>query len=139
MVRHRRRLYRRRSRPLRMVVELGKISLKDLTFDCIIGTLPYERENEQPIVLNVSLWLDFTQAAQNEDLAHSIDYAQLAEDLKGFIRLSCFQLEETLVYRTAEKILMDHPKAKAVEVSVRKPCAIPDCAGAESSIRMTRN
>lgn len=121
-----------------MVTELGKISLRDLTFDCIIGTLPYERTNEQPIVLNVSLWLDFTQAAQNEDLAHSIDYAQLADDLKGFIRLSCFQLEETLVVKCAERILANHPKAQAVEVSVRKPLAISGCAGAESSIKMHR-
>lgn len=121
-----------------MVTELGKISLRELTFDCIIGTLPYERANEQPIVLNVSLWLDFTLAARNEDLAHSIDYAKLAEDLQGFIRLSCFQLEETLVFKCAERILENYPKAQAVEVSVRKPCAIPNCAGAESSIRMRR-
>lgn len=121
-----------------MTSDLGKISLLDLAFNCIIGTLPYEREHEQPIVLNVTLWLDFTLAARNEDLAHSIDYAQLADDLKGFIRLSCFQLEETLVVRCAERILANYPKAQAVEVSVRKPLAIKDCAGAESSIRMRR-
>ena len=40
-----------------MVINPGKISLKDLEFNCIIGTLPYERENEQPIVLNVSCFL----------------------------------------------------------------------------------
>ncbi|MCQ2106082.1 MAG: dihydroneopterin aldolase [Fibrobacter sp.] len=121
-----------------MVISSGKISIRDLTFNCIIGTLPFERENEQPIVLNVNLWLDFTLAARNEDLAHSIDYAQLAEDLKGFIRLSCFQLEETLVVETAKYILSHYPKADAVEVSVRKPLAIPDCAGAESSIKICR-
>lgn len=121
-----------------MVIEAGKISLKDLQFDCIIGTLPYERENEQPIVLNVSLWLDFALAARNEDLAHSIDYAQLAEDLQRFIRLSCFQLEETLVMETAKRVLDNYPKALMVEVSVRKPCAIPNCAGAESTIRIKR-
>lgn len=122
-----------------MVTELGKISLRDLTFDCIIGTLPYERENEQPIVLNVTVWSDFTLAARNEDLAHSIDYAQLAEDLKGFIRLSCFQLEETLVYETAKYILGNYPRAQMVEVSVCKPDAIPDCKGAISKIRIKRS
>jgi len=121
-----------------MVAELGKISLRDLTFDCIIGILPHERKNEQPIVLNVALWLDFTLAARNEDLAQTIDYAQLAEDLKRFVRLSCFQLEETLVVKCAERILEQHPLAQAVEVSVRKPCAIPGCAGAESSIKIRR-
>lgn len=122
-----------------MVVGLGKISLKELQFDAILGTLPFERENEQPIVLNVNLWLDFTLAARNEDLAHSIDYAQLADDLKGFIRSSCFQLEETLVVETAKFILNNHPKAMAAEVSVRKPMAIPGCAGAESSIKISRS
>ena len=121
-----------------MVIDAGKISLKDLHFYCIIGTLPYERENEQPIVLNVSLWLDFTQAARNEDLAHSIDYAQLADDLQRFIRLSQFQLEETLVLETAKYILENYPKALMTEVSVRKPLAIENCAGAESSIRIKR-
>lgn len=119
-------------------MDAGKISLKDFQFNCIIGTLPYEREHEQPIVLNVSLWLDFESAARNEDLAHSIDYAQLAENVKNFICLSQFQLEETLVVQTAQYILNNHPKALMVEVSVRKPNAVPNCAGAESSIRIKR-
>jgi dihydroneopterin aldolase len=121
-----------------MVVETGKISLKDLTFDCIIGTLPFEREKEQPIVLNISIWLDFTQAARNDDLVHSIDYAQLSDNLKEFIRGAKFQLEETLVLETAKYILGNYPKALATEVRVSKPNAIPNCAGAESSIRIRR-
>lgn len=121
-----------------MVVEPGKITLKDLEFDCIIGTLPHERENEQPVVLNISIWVDFAQAARNEDLAHSVDYAQLAEDLKRFIRLSCFQLEETLVFSTAKYILDNYPKVLMAEVSICKPLAINNCKGAESSIRIRR-
>ena len=121
-----------------MVVETGKISLNDLRFDCILGTLPSERETEQPVILNVSVWLDFTPAGRNDDLVHSIDYAQLAQNLKEFIRNARFQLEETLVLETAKYILKNYPKAQAAEVSVVKPNAIPDCAGAESSIRIRR-
>lgn len=121
-----------------MVIETGKISLKDIQFNCILGTLPYEREQEQPVVVNVSIWLDFTLAAQNDDLIHSIDYAQLSQDVQNFICMSRFQLEETLVLETAKYILANHPKAQMAEVSVRKPQAIPNCAGAESSIRVRR-
>lgn len=88
--------------------------------------------------MNVSIWLDFTQAARNDDLIHSIDYAQLSENLKGFIREARFQLEETLVLETAKYILSNYPKALAAEVSVSKPNAIPNCAGAASSIRVRR-
>lgn len=121
-----------------MVIEAGKISLKDIKFCCILGTLPSERVKEQPVILNVSVWLDFSLAAQNDDLVHSIDYARLSEDLKKFIRDSQFQLEETLVLETAKHILANYPKAQMAEVSISKPQAIPDCAGAESSIRIRR-
>ena len=76
-----------------MVAETGKITIRDLEFNCIIGTLPYERENVQPVVMNISVWLDFTLAARNEDLAHSIDYVQLADDVQDFVCRSSFQLE----------------------------------------------
>ena len=121
-----------------MVVETGKISIRDLEFSCIIGTLPFERENEQPIVMNMSVWLDFTLAARNEDLAHSIDYVQLSDDVQDFVCKSRFQLEETLVVETAKHILNHYPKTIAAEVSVHKPLAIPQSAGAESTVKVGR-
>lgn len=121
-----------------MVIEQGRIRLKDVQFDCIVGVLPYERQNEQPIVLNLTLWLDFTKAAETENLNESVDYAKLAEELKEFIRLSCFKLVETLVVKTAEYVLEHNPKVNAVEVSVAKPKAIPGCLGAEASVKIQR-
>lgn len=120
-----------------MVIETGKISLKDLQFNCIIGILPHERENEQPIILNVTLWLDFTNAANSGDIRYTINYANLAEELQKFIRLSCFRLTETLVVKTGKYILEHYPQTKAVEVSVRKPQAIPGCNGAEVSVKIS--
>ena len=78
-------------------MEQGRIRLKDVQFDCIVGIL------------------------------------------KGFIRLSCFKLVETLVVKTAEYVLEHYPKATAVEVSVAKPKAIPGCLGAEASIKLIRD
>jgi dihydroneopterin aldolase len=63
----------------------------------------------------------------------------LAEELKGFIRLSCFKLVETLVVKTAEYVLEHYPKATAVEVSVAKPQAVPGCLGAEASVKIIRD
>ena len=92
----------------------------------------------QPVVLNVDLWLDFTAAARNEDLVHSIDYAQLADHLQAFIKESRFQLVETLVLETAKFILDHYPKALTTQVSVCKPNAIPQSKGAMASIKVSR-
>ena len=121
-----------------MVVKQSSISIKNLQFNCIIGTLPFEREVVQPIILNVDLELDFTEAARNDDLIHSIDYAYLAEQLQHFITDRKFQLVETLVLETAEFILGHYPKAQAAQVSVCKPNAIPQSKGAEACIKVAR-
>lgn len=119
-----------------MVIHPGKIFIIDAGFKCIIGTLPFERETPQPISLSISIWLDFSAAADNEDLAHSIDYAALTEAVKNFVQLSQFQLIETLVYRTALFILQKHPSIQSTEVQVIKPLAIPGAKGASASIRI---
>lgn len=119
-----------------MVVYPGQLSVLEVGFDCIIGTLPFERENPQPISLTIAIHLDFTTAAENDDLSHSIDYAFLTEEVKNFVLLSQFQLLETLVYRTALFILEKHPSILSTEVKVIKPRAIPNALGASASIRM---
>ncbi len=119
-----------------MVVYPGQLSVLEVGFDCIIGTLPFERENPQPISLTISIHLNFSVAAENDDLSHSIDYAFLTEEVKNFILLSQFQLLETLVYRTALFILEKHPSILSTEVKVIKPNAISNALGACASIRM---
>ena len=119
-----------------MVVETGKISLKDIQFNCILGTLPFEREKEQPVVLNVSVWLDFSLAARNDDLVHSIDYAQLSQDLQEFIRMSRFQLEETLVLETAKHILANYPKAYKAGIATPAQISKEPLPQKETDIRM---
>ncbi|HQB65953.1 MAG TPA: dihydroneopterin aldolase [Fibrobacteraceae bacterium] len=119
-----------------MVIYPGQLSVIEVGFDCIIGTLPFERENPQPIFLTISIHLDFSLAAENDDLSHSVDYSSLIENVKSFILLSQFQLLETLVYRTALFILEKHPSILSTEVKVVKPKAIPNAVGASASIRI---
>ncbi len=122
-----------------MVSCVSKIKIQNLGFECILGTLPFERETEQPILLSVELEFDFTAAAQSENLIDTVDYFALAENLKKFIRSEKFQLIETLVWKTAEHILQNHRRVAAVAVYVQKPNAIPDAESAMAEIYMKRN
>jgi dihydroneopterin aldolase len=120
-------------------MESGKITIKDLGFECILGTLPFERKNPQPVLLNFSLWLDFSEAAQHEDLNYSVDYAALSEEIQNLIVKSEFFLVETLVVSVAKYIIEHYPKVVASEVCITKPTAIPGAQGASASIRITRD
>jgi 7,8-dihydroneopterin aldolase/epimerase/oxygenase len=122
-----------------MVTELGKITVKEMGFECILGTLPFEREKPQLVLLSFSLWLDFSKAAQYEDLNYSVDYAALSEELQRFIVKSQFFLVETLVVSVAQRILENYPTVFTAEVNITKPMAILGAQGASASIRITRD
>lgn len=122
-----------------MVMELGKISVKDLGFETIVGAFSFERKLPQPVRLSFSLWMDFSKFASEDTLEETIDYASLSEDLINFIQTSRFTLVETLVYRTAKRILEKSPKILAAEVRIEKPEAIANAQCSIAEIRLKRS
>ena len=66
---------------------LGTVIVDQLEFDCIIGILPEERVNTQPFRLSLELETCFLKASQSEDVSHTVDYFQLAENTKSMIQI----------------------------------------------------
>lgn len=122
-----------------MVSETGKISVQDLGFETILGAFSFERERPQPVRLSFSLWMDFSEVAQSDSLEETVDYAQLSEDLITFIQKSQFTLVETLVYRSAKRLLEKSPNISAAWVRIEKPEAIPGARCSAAEIRLERS
>lgn len=117
----------------------GKITVRDMGFETILGALSFEREKPQPIRLHFSLWLDFAPITASDDLNATVDYAALSEALKRYIQESKFILIETLVSKSAEFLLAQSEKIQAAWVKVEKPEALPGSAVSEAEIKITRN
>lgn len=119
-------------------MKTGKITIEEMGFKAILGTLSFERIKPQPVRLSFSIWMDFEKIADTDNLKDTVDYAALAEDLKAFIIKSKFQLVETLVLRCAEKILAYSEKILACEVTIKKPEAIAGAKNSAAEIRLDR-
>lgn len=122
-----------------MVRETGKVSVQDLGFETILGAFSFERERPQPVRLSFSLWMDFSGIAQSDSLEATVDYAMLSEDLVAFIQKSRFTLVETLVYRSAQRLLEKSPNVSAAWVRIEKPEAIPGARCSSAEIRLERS
>ncbi len=122
-----------------MVNTSGKISVLDLGFETILGAFSFERERPQPVRLSFSLWMDFSGIAQSDSLENTVDYASLSEDLIAFIQKSRFTLVETLVYRSAERLLEKSPNISAAWVRIEKPEAISGAKCSAAEIRLERS
>jgi dihydroneopterin aldolase len=86
------------------------------------GVLPEERRDGQDFGVDVALELDTRAAAASDDLADTVDYAELAARLAAVVAGEPVALIETLAQRLADVCLAD-ARVTAAEVTVHKPHA----------------
>jgi len=99
---------------------VDSIALRGLRVRAHHGVLERERAEGQPFVVDVTLWLDLSQAGQHDELASTIDYGKLATQIHDRVSLERWNLIERVAERIAELVLEDH-RVVRVEVTVHKP------------------
>lgn len=86
------------------------------------GVLDHERQYGQRFAVDVSLGTDLAAAGRSDDLADTIDYGAIVNDVRRLIEGPPVALIESLAERIADACLA-YDKVDVVEVSVHKPAA----------------
>jgi len=86
------------------------------------GVFEHERREGQTFVVDVVVYLDTRRAAARDDLAHTLDYGALAQQVVAVIEGPPADLIETVAERIAATVLADGA-VSAVDVAVHKPQA----------------
>lgn len=100
-----------------------KVLINDLTVDAILGILPEERVQAQRVVINLTIFTDTQPAAKSQNIADTVNYAELSSQAAQLTVEGEYLLIESLVEDLAT-LTLDHPTAKAVTVRVEKPQAV---------------
>jgi 7,8-dihydroneopterin aldolase/epimerase/oxygenase len=99
-----------------------RISLTGLAAHAHHGVYDWERERGQTFRVDAVLELDTRPAAAGDDLAKTVNYAELAQRLHAILTGDPVDLLETLAQRLADTCLAT-PLVDAVEITVHKPDA----------------
>lgn len=99
------------------------IYVDNLVFEAILGVLPEERLNPQPVCISLRLSVDTQPAADSRELSDTLDYAQLASDVETLATTERCLLVETLAQSVAE-LALAKPLVRGVWVSIGKPNAL---------------
>lgn len=99
-----------------------RITLQGLSFYGYHGALPEETRLGQRFVIDVDMGLDTRAAGRTDDLAKTVHYGLVYEDIKAIVQGSPFQLIEALAEAIATRILGAYA-VDEVGVRVRKPSA----------------
>ena len=71
------------------------LKIKDIKLWARVGVLEQERDLGQLFSLDVSLWSDFENCTQNDDIKSTVDYSKLVEILKyQSNKICCLTIEK---------------------------------------------
>lgn len=87
------------------------------------GVLPHEAEFGQPFIVDMTAWLDFGDAARDDDLTKTVNYAELAQLAADIVAGTRRALVETVATQIAEAAMAAFDALHAVEVTLHKPHA----------------
>ena len=99
-----------------------RINLRGMQFMGRHGVSEDERGAPQPFEVDLVVRVDLSKPSATDDLADTINYATLFDEVRDVVEQQSFHLLEALAGAIADAVLAAHP-VDDVEVRVRKPKA----------------
>lgn len=87
------------------------------------GVFAEEKREGQSFIVDVTCWVDFTEAAATDDLTKTINYAELADYAANIVEGPSRDLIETVAAEVADTCMDAFAELKAIEVTIHKPKA----------------
>jgi len=104
-------------------MEEDRIDIHDLLLRGIIGINDWEREKQQDILINLSLFGDFRSAGDSDDIADAVNYRTVTKKVIKHVETSKRFTVEALASDIA-RICLEEPGVQRARVRVEKPGAL---------------
>lgn len=114
-----------------------EIRLRGLEVFGYHGVLEHERRDGQPFVVDCTLGFDTAPAARTDDLALTVNYADLAARLADIVSGEPVDLIETLAHRLVD-VALSYSGVQWAEIVVHKPQAPIPLQFADVAVRVRR-
>lgn len=103
---------------------MDTVFIEQLEIQAEIGVYAWERGTRRTLWLDLEMGFDNTVPAASDDVAHTVDYAAVAQRLTEYAASTHFQLVETLAERCAALIRAEFP-VTWLRLKLSKPGAVP--------------
>ena len=90
------------------------IHIEELTFECIIGILDFERVNAQKVIIDLQIDYNYKNGS-------FINYAELISLIENDMVDKKYKLLETALIELEKKLLDTYPKIESFNLKIMKP------------------
>jgi len=84
---------------------MDKVFIKGLKIQTTIGFYEWEKQIKQTLVFDLAMAWNTAAAAKNDELAKTLDYAEISQEIESFANQNPVDLIETLAERTANHLM----------------------------------
>ncbi|WP_410772315.1 dihydroneopterin aldolase [Fontibacillus sp. BL9] len=100
---------------------MDKMIIRRMEYFGYHGVFDEEQKLGQRFYVDLTLELDLRRAGQNDDLAETVNYAEVHELVKAIVEQKSFKLIEALAEHIASSVLDTYTMVDALTVGVTKP------------------
>ncbi|GAA5139907.1 dihydroneopterin aldolase [Thalassotalea piscium] len=102
---------------------MDKVFIQGLSIQTTIGFYPWEKEIKQTLVIDLTMGWNTALAAENDELAKTLDYAEISEKIAEYANKTPVDLIETLAERMAHYLLTQY-NIPWLKLKIGKPGAV---------------
>ena len=102
---------------------MDKVFIEGLRIQTTIGFFAWEKEIKQTLVIDLAMGWNIAKAAKNDELAKTLDYAEISTAIDTFANNNPVDLLETLAERMAD-FLMKSYQIPWLRLKIAKPGAV---------------
>lgn len=116
---------------------MDAIIIEGLKVDTVVGCFNWERQIIQPLMLDLTIHNDLSQAAQSDELEDTLNYAQICELAAQVIQQAQPKLIEHAAQLVLESLFTTFSSIVSIIITIRKPAIIAQANAV--GIRLERN
>lgn len=102
---------------------VDKVYIEGLTFQTTIGYYEWEKQIKQTLVIDLTMGWNTALAAENDELAKTLNYAEISEVIVKFANENPVDLIETLAERIAAFLIAQY-NIPWLRIKLMKPTAV---------------
>ncbi|MCP1337434.1 dihydroneopterin aldolase [Futiania mangrovi] len=113
------------------------VFVRDLRLDASIGVYAHEKQNAQPVVINIDLTVQEGVTTSDDDIRNVVCYETVVNKVKAVLADGHIHLVETMAEAIAHRCLED-ARVEVARVRVEKTAAIAEAASVGVEIERRR-
>lgn len=102
---------------------MDRIFIEELVVFAQIGVYDWEQQIKQKLVFDLEMAWDCELAAQTDDVAHCLNYAEVSQLIIDYVSSKPFLLIERVAYEVAD-LLQNHYQLQGLRLKLSKPKAV---------------